>query len=205
VTRATRPTCSRLDLERSQVRGTIAGLTLAAITASGCATSTSSGSTIVNTNGPLGPGGDSVTYCMAKGHASSLVVGVEVLHNSTSDGVTLDEATLVGADGVHVERARVAEVGGNGELFGRAEGDPPQRLTARQRDLLATSKPLGGYRMTDHGMDAALNVLLFLRLDSPTRQHDVEHVRVYYHTRGGSFVHQDNVHDVAFPGDQCPK
>lgn len=156
-------------------------------------------------NGPLGKGGDHITECMVKQHASQMVVGWDVVRNSSSDPVTLDRAVLVGASGVSLTGARVADVRGDKTLFGHANGNPPTRISGEQRQLVASSKPLEGFALAPLSTGAIDNVLLYLRLDDPSRQGEIEHLRVYYHQGAGRrFVWQNNGHYILYPGNRCP-
>src|SRR4051812_33107554 len=110
----------------------IVSLVLGCATASACLT--------VVGRGPLGPGGDAVTACMVKQHASAMVVGLDVVSNASRDPVTLERASLVGARGVSLAEARVVDVG-HVDLFGHANGIPPTRLSSGQRRLILRSAP----------------------------------------------------------------
>lgn len=163
------------------------------------------GSAPLAADGPLGPGGDSVTSCMAKRQASSMVAGLDVVRNSSDDPVTLDKAELVGASGVSLVAARVADVSAGRSLFGHAQGIPPREMSKEQRQLIRSSQPLAGFGLKSDSSGSVDNVLMYLRLDDPAVTAEIEHLRVYYHQGSNRYMWQDNAHYILYAGTRCPQ
>ena len=176
-----------------------AGAVVAALACAAAAT----GSAPVVSDGPLGPGGDFVTDCMTKQHAAAMVVGFDVVRNSSDDPVTLDRAELVGASGVTLTEARVADVSGDRDLFGHVNGNPPRGMSREQRLLVASSRPLAGFTRAPGSTGAIDNVLMYLRLDDPAVTAEIQHLRVYYHRGPHRYIWQDNAHYILYAGSDC--
>jgi len=141
---------------------------------------------------------------MTKQNASAMVAGLDVVRNSSDEPVTLARAELVGASGVTLTGARVADVSGDRSLFGHVNGDPPRGMSKEQRLLVESSRPLAGFSLPPGSTGAVDNVLMYLRLHDPAVTAEIQHLRVDSHQGSRPYLWQDNAHFILYAGSACP-